>query len=162
MLSIRMQRGNGGFSVVELIFVVLLIAMLTGMVISPALSRAQARLEVQNARDAYIMLAARARAAAMNSGEVVRLEIVPATNHAWVAKASGDTIESIRYADGGDFRVRVETSSGDTVRVCYTSRGFAMPIPGCTTNPLPSTITFSRGSYEARAEVRGLGQVVRQ
>lgn len=149
-----------GFTVLEMVVVMLIGAVLTGIAMS-RVSDYVDRRGARNARDAFVYLAARARALAIERGRTVRLEVDPAGDRAWLVAPDGsggiDTLESVAYM--GEFRADVATSAGGAVRVCYTPRGYALGT--CNSFPMDTTVrvTFRRAVYADSVTVRPLGQV---
>lgn len=154
----RDARHPGGFTMLEVMIVVIIGAVLLSAVM-PAWGRMQVRWAVQNARDSFILLSARARATALERGIVTALEVDPETDRAWVVTSDGDTIDMADYTRE-EHRADVTTGSGGALTVCYTGRGIAHET--CTTNGLPTTVTFSTAGQDAVAVVQPLGQVEHQ
>ncbi len=157
------RASRTGFSLIELLVVIAIAALLVGVSV-PAVTRAQARRQVVNARESFVWLAARARLAAVERGSVTRLELDPGTGLAQVIlrlpSATDTILEAVRY--GEEYRVGVQTTSGGAIRVCYESRGLAME-GACTMAGLPQMVTFSNATGgSAQARVLLLGQVERR
>jgi prepilin-type N-terminal cleavage/methylation domain-containing protein len=155
-----MRPGRSGFTLIELLIVI----VVTGIMISIGSARITQYLAQQgarNARDEFVYMAARARAAAIERSQVVRLSIDPVNARAFVVtnrSGAGDTLE-IRHYDG-EFRAEVTTSNGAPVTVCYSPRGYA--IQTCNVGVGDSArVNFKRGASDSHATVRPLGQVVR-
>lgn len=151
-----MQRRTAGFSGIEILIVLVIVGILTGMAI-PAFGRAQARRGAMNARDALVTLGARARSIAIEMGTTVELRLDPSANRAWIVDGT-TTLEALDYT--GEFAADVTAArSSGTLRVCYTPRGLGGACASSTV--LPDTVTFARGPFTARAEVQFLGHVSR-
>lgn len=155
-----MRPGRSGFTLIELLIVI----VVTGIMISIGSARLTQYLAQQgarNARDEFVYMAARARAAAIERSRVVRLSIDPVTARAFVVtnrSGAGDTLE-IRHYDG-EFRAEVTTPTGTAVTVCYSPRGYA--IEACNVGvDQGAEVNFNRGASNAQAIVRPLGQVLR-
>jgi prepilin-type N-terminal cleavage/methylation domain-containing protein len=160
-ISAGLRRGHFGFSLIELLVVIVIAGVLIGISV-PAVGRAQAQRRVMNARDSFVWLASRARMAAVERGRVARLELDPATGQATVILqlATDSTLEVVRYWE--EYGVAVGTESGTAIRVCYDSRGYAME-SACTMAGLPDMVLFTDGGqFAARARVLPLGQVERR
>lgn len=150
-------RGRGrrtpppGFTLVELMFVLLIAAVLLTMG-AKQFGRIQVRRRVANARDALVYMAVRAQSAAMKRGDLVRIEIQPASSAAQIVTPSDSVLERVRF--DSQFGVRM---AGTAITACYSSRGFALP--SCTTDGLPKRISFVASSDTASAVILPLGQV---
>lgn len=147
-----MMPRRSGFSLIEVVVAMILISIVAGMVV-PAFGRMQARQQLMNSRDAFVLLAARARAEATATGGVGYLELDGAGDEAWIRVAS-DTL--VRLSFRNDFDADVSTDGG-SLEVCYTARG--LTLSSCTTSGLPDTVSFVRGADTALAVVEPLGQV---
>jgi prepilin-type N-terminal cleavage/methylation domain-containing protein len=120
-----MRRRADGFTLIELIVVILIGSILTGVALS-SFSNVQTRFAVQGAKQAYMTLHQRARSKAVESGETVIL----------VNWASGDSV-ALLVRDGADsvwsdqthfrrqFDVDVRTPGDVTYVICMTPRGYA-------------------------------------
>lgn len=146
-----MKRPRAGFTLVELMFVLLIAAVLLGIGMKQ-FGRLQVRHQVANARDALVYMGVRAQSEAMKHGNLVRIEIWPDTNMAKIVTPSDSTLERIRF----DSQFNADMI-GSAVAACYSSRGFALP--SCTTTGLPKNIGFVIGSDTASAKVLPLGQI---
>ncbi|HEX7052133.1 MAG TPA: GspH/FimT family pseudopilin [Longimicrobiales bacterium] len=150
--------GPAGFTLLEVVVVLILGAIAIGFAM-PKVSRFLQRQDVQNARDAFVLLARRARATAVQRGMPYRVEIDPDADRAWVVSGrsgGGDTLEVVSYMT--QYRTDVETSVSGAVTLCYAPRGFALESCGIDD---PAIVRFSRAAYRDSLRVRPLGQVDR-
>lgn len=147
-----MLRARRGFTLVEMLFVVIL----GGLVVAVGtrqIGRTASRRAVENARDAFILTAQRARAEAMRTGRLVHLQVVPGSGEVRVAESSGTAVYTLAMSD-----LEVALVAPD-LSLCYTSRGYALP--GCTSINVETEVAFARGPDTATAAVLPLGQVRR-
>lgn len=147
-----MTDRRAGFSLVELLFVLIIAAVLIGLVI-PSLGEIQARRAAGNARDAFVFMANRARAEALQRGQTVTLQLDVSDESAVLVVGTDTIAQPIDFAV--EYGAAVSVSGGGDLDICYLPRGFADP--SC-----PSTqrvATFTTGSESAGATVRVLGQV---
>ncbi|MBI4546035.1 MAG: type II secretion system protein [Gemmatimonadetes bacterium] len=149
-----MRVREAGFTLVEALIAVVIAAILVAIAMLPA-GGVRDSWAVVNARNGYIWLSARAKMVAVERGSTARLIIDPATDRAWVVHSTSDTITTLNFVD--EFSADVTTATGDSIRVCYSSRGFALE--SCNTGGLPIVITFSRGTKQVQARVQPLGLV---
>jgi prepilin-type N-terminal cleavage/methylation domain-containing protein len=154
------QRGRPGFTVVELLFVILIAGILTSFAL-PAFRDYTNRREVINARTAFMMAANRARASAIERGEVVVLMVRIYRDSVFVMNADWtDTIEMIDYRDGEIAANILLNSTPAPFRICYLPRGFVHP--SCQDGEyLPATIGFTNwsGVDTVWADINAVGQV---
>ena len=151
-------RARPGYTIIELIFVMLIAALLLGMGVN-ALNKASHERATTGARDGFIWLARRARNLAIQQGTRVRVVLYPDSTKArarLVAPGHRDDV----IAFGAEYSTRVSAGGADSVWICYEARGYANS--NCTSAGLPVTVTFSRGNIAARAVVQALGQVEAQ
>ena len=120
-----MRRRADGFTLIELIIVILIGSILTGVALS-SFQNVQTRFAVQGAKQAYMTLHQRARSKAVETGETVLL----------VNWAGGDSV-ALLMRDGADsiwsdqthfrrqFDVDLRTPGNVNYVMCMTPRGYA-------------------------------------
>lgn len=151
-----MRLVRPGYTLVELVMVIVIGAILVGVVVNGA-SGYVSRKRVSNARDAFVYLAMRARAAAIERGRNVSLHLSVTQGRITVnegCSAGGLELERLHLED--EFHAKVEAAT-DPIAVCYSPRGFA--IAAHTTISAPTIVSFVIGKDAARARVAPLGQV---
>jgi type II secretory pathway pseudopilin PulG len=149
-----------GFTTIELVFVVLIAGTIMGLAM-PAFREYQNRRIVMNARHAYMMSAAPARAAASERGEVIVLMTRIFRDSVFVMNGAGtDTLEMIDFR-GGETRADILLDGTPApFRICYMPRGFVHP--SCQDGQyLPAKIGFTTwaGADTAWAIINAVGQV---
>ena len=146
---------EGGFTLIELVFVLVIAGVLLGMMFGN-FKQAAAQRSATSARDTYIWMTRRARATAIQRGTNVQVRLAPDLARAVVAAGTGtDSIMDVRYFQA-DFGSATTAPSGDSIMICYNPRGFATP---CGPTTLPTTVTFTVQGKSAIATVQALGQV---
>ncbi len=154
------RRGRPGFTLVELLFVVLIAGILMSFAM-PAFREYISRREVINARTAFMMAATRARAAAVERGDVVVLMTRIYRDSVFVMSADGaDTLEVIDYRNGEIKANILLNNTPAPFRICYLPRGFVHP--SCQDGGyLPATIGFTNwsGADTVWAGINAVGQV---
>lgn len=156
-----MQRRRAGLTLVELLLVIAVAGILSTIAVTRVRDHV-ARQGARNARDEFVYMAARARAAAIERSRNVRLEADPATSRVRIVTGragEGDTLEIRRY--GMDFNTTVTTSDGQELTICYSPRGYA-DISCTSLQSGEISVGFTRGGETASALVRPMGQVIRQ
>lgn len=150
-----MSHRLAGYSGIEILVVLVIGGILAGMAL-PAFGRAIARRNVENARDALIVMGARARSLAIERGRAVKLGVETAAGRAWIVDGP-DTLQVLDYA--GEFEADLRSvRNAALLEVCFTPRGVG---GACGDTVLPDTVVFTRGPYTARAAIRVLGQVTK-
>ena len=142
-----------GFTLIEMLFVMLLGAVVLG-VGTRAYSQVENRRAVDNASDAAVLTAFRARSEAMRAGTPVYLKALPGSDVIRVEDPTGAVLHTL------DMQVYAVDLIGSDLSLCYTARGFALP--GCTSFDDPQTLRFVRGVDTTTVTVMPLGQVRRQ
>lgn len=154
-------RPRRGFTLVELLIVMIIGAALMTMAI-PSFTRLMNARNAQNARDALVWMANRARARAVERGNVQLFEVSPARNSAWIVTRNGttaaDTVQMINFQ--GEHSAVLSTSTANTITVCFSPRGYAFE---CDANSPQSNVetTLTHAGKTATARIKPLGQVER-
>ena len=157
----RRFRQPGGFTAIELL-VVVMVAGILGVMAFPRFTKYRNQRESIHARDAFGYAAARARAAAVERGDVVVLMIRPYRDSVFVMSGDAtDTLEVIDYV-GGEITADVvmEDELPAPFRICYVPRGFAHPSCG-NGDRLPAKVGFANRSDTLWSVISGVGQVQR-
>lgn len=153
-----------GFTMIELAIVLTIAGILAGFAV-PSFNALQKNKAAQNARDAFVWMAARTRATAIERGKTYLLEVDPATERAWIvlrrtsgAAIAADTVQTVDY--DGEFDATISTGTDARITMCYNPRGYAW---GCSADsPTVNTdITFAQVGQSAIARLKVLGQVER-
>jgi prepilin-type N-terminal cleavage/methylation domain-containing protein len=120
-----MKRRTGGFTMIELVFVILIGSILTGVALS-SFQTVQSRFAVRGAKQVYMTWHQRARSRAIEMGETVIMVV-------WV---SGDST-ALLTRDGGTWEwsdvqrfdeelgVDLRTPGNYSYYMCMTPRGYA-------------------------------------
>ncbi len=152
---------RAGFTLIEALLVLIISGILLGYAI-PAFNGLTQRRNAQNARDAVVWMAARARARAIEQGQIQLLEIDPATNRAWIVRRNTgtalatDTVEMINFAN--EQKTTITTAANTKITVCYGSRGYAISCEA--TSPSANVdVTFTFNDRTAVARVKPLGEI---
>lgn len=159
-----MRHLRPGVTLIELILVLVVGGILTSIALAQ-MGRNAARQEVRNARDSVVALAACARAAAIERGDVVRLELNLEENVIRVLPGRSGEVEPIEIknvmAEHGARMVAPDAQDA-LLTVCYSPRGYAL-LDTCTTlGNVDLGLSFQRENHVYEAVVRPLGRVERR
>jgi len=147
-----MKSKNHGFSVIELLVVVVLGTILTSMALK-GFGMVANQASAREARGIFQGMVARTRAQAIESGMLTML-IADAQGDSVMVLANGRIVENIRF--GEELGVDIQTSQRLT-RICMTPRGFANP--DCNSFSSTVKMAFVRGPKEKTIEILPLGQI---
>jgi type II secretory pathway pseudopilin PulG len=139
----------------------MVVLVIAGAIITiglPTMQGVLAKRQVGIARDALVVSAARARAEAIQRGEVVRWKIRTDADTV-LTYTSNDTLDIMDYA-GTELRADLWLPYDGDMTLCFTPRGFAHPSCG-DADRLPLELGFTLGNDTVRLTVTALGQVKR-
>jgi prepilin-type N-terminal cleavage/methylation domain-containing protein len=146
------MRSRRGFTLIEVVIALLIGSILTSIALS-GYGNARGRFAVRGARNTFVSLVARARAAAIEGGTTAQLIVYPGGDSVAVVR-DGVTLESIHFQN--EFKVDVQAASDITL--CMSSRGYAAD--ACNSFTTPVTVTFQANADTASVRILPLGQVV--
>lgn len=137
---------------VEMVVAIVVAGILVAIAM-PAFAGARSQLAVRDARQVYASLHGRARAHAVEFGEMVEVHVDTSADSMWIER-DGETMEgmNVRSVMGVDIQ---GTSTRYTL--CLNSRGYGDP--ACTSFGSAVTISFVAQEETASVEVLPLGQV---
>lgn len=147
-----MKRQRKGFTIIELITVIMIGAALTSFAIKGFGVTAQSAATRQ-ARNVFNGMAARARAQAVESGWNTVL-IADARGDSVMIMANGRIVENVRFAEEMDVDIQ---GTQDVTRLCLNPRGYANP--SCTSFSSPVKVSFVAGEQTRTVEILPLGQL---
>lgn len=146
-----MRRSNRGFSLVELVFVILIGTIMTSIVIR-GFGNTRAGNSVRSAEQNFRGLHARARAYAIERGSETTLVIDPAQDEVLIRDADGNTVDAMDFFE----TLGVDIRSSGTVELTFTARGYAdVPV---SDNAL-TDIAFVQESEERIVSILPIGQL---
>ena len=117
-----MKRRPPGFTLIELVIVILIGSILTSVALS-SFQNVQSRFAVQGAKQMYMTLHQRARSKAVEMGETVILFVHPPGDSALIYTPSEGFTDITRFREQLDVDIRTPTNSGFIL--CMTPRGYA-------------------------------------
>ena len=147
-----MRDPRRGFTLIEVV-IVLMVGVILASIAMSTFGGAQDRLAVRQARATFASLHARARAQAIERGQMARLWVDTNADSVWIV-LDGTQIETVRFRD--ELGVDIQGSMTQ-LRLCMSPRGFAET--SCNSFSTTQTLTFAARGYTASADVRTLGQL---
>ena len=147
-----MRNRSGGFTLLELIVVMIVGIILTSIGMS-TLQGVQGRAAARQARQVFVALHARTRATAIERGQVVKLNIDKGGDSIWVMRGT-TLVEKLHFNQ----ELGVDVEGSGTVTLCMSPRGYAET--ACNVN-LGSTVTlvFAAGGDTAGIQLQPMGQI---
>lgn len=133
-MKVRRSGRQPGFTIIEVLFVVV-IAGILGTLAVPQIAKYSSQKAAQNARTAFMMTAARARAAAIQAGDDVQMVVDANGREVRILNGAGDAVAEPLNLQTGPARGQIVGTDGFTLS--YTPRGFARPATG-----IPDAIGF--------------------
>jgi len=156
-----MERKTSGFTLIEIVFVVLIASILTTMAFS-GFRNIQTRFAVRGAKVMYATLQQRARSMAVEMGETVLFYVDTAGDSAYIVR-NGVTTDVARFAEVMNVDLRASQS---TYFLCMTPRGYADYECGSYTGSFTATTNFTiqlqfwQGTDSTSVLVLPMGQLV--
>ena len=146
---------RSGFTVIELLIVIIIIGVLTGIAL-PKLSTAAQKSNVRSTRIELASMVTRARAAAIQRGCVDSLHINTSTSVAWVTacKLSGSGRDTVGPVDNLNKRFGVTLSTSKT-DYGYDPRGILVGFSG-------GTIAITGSGYSDSVVINNVGKVTHE
>lgn len=144
-----------GFTIIEVIFVIVIATALTGISVN-AFGSVQQRLAVKQGRNAFVSLHARARAQAIEFGQDTRLLLSTTGDSIWVTR-NDTTLEKIRLRAEHGVDIQGPASA---YRLCMNARGYGDE--GCNSFDKTVTLRFvaRNGTDTAAVDMLPLGQLI--
>jgi prepilin-type N-terminal cleavage/methylation domain-containing protein len=147
-----MRRSRAGFTVIELLVVVVLAAMLTQLAVK-TFGLTSSHIAAREARNVFNGLVARARAQAIESG-IPTMLVADADGDSVMVFANGNVAEKVRF--GEELGVDIQTEQRIT-RICMNTRGYADT--DCNSFSSVTKMAFSQGTKSTTIEIFPLGQI---
>ena len=115
-----MDKRRSGFSIIELVVVLMVGSVLTSIAIS-SFNGVSGRFATKGARQTFMAMNARAQAQAVEYGRIVRLNLDPDGDSVWLSRA-GEVLEVVDFREEFDVDIRTSTDRRGTERVHERSR----------------------------------------
>lgn len=148
---------------VELVVVVTIAGILGGIAV-PSLSVYLSQRHLVNAGDAFRLAAGRARSAALERGDLVRLSVDAAADRVDVLDGAGTVLHSVDFTGSemvADLQLRNSSGTELTQMVLhYTARGYVRPAGDGI--HLPVTVAFANNGRVHRLRMTIVGRVERE
>jgi prepilin-type N-terminal cleavage/methylation domain-containing protein len=141
-----------GFTLIEVVITIVIGVILTSIAIK-GFGEIGNQTAARSARQTFASLHARARAHAIERGQIVRLLVDATGDSVWITRDT-EVLESVRFAE--EYAVDIQ-SSPDRFTLCMNARGFADT--DCNSFSSSVRVVFSRGTQDYSAELLPLGQL---
>jgi prepilin-type N-terminal cleavage/methylation domain-containing protein len=147
-----MRDRRAGFTFSELTVALVIGSVLTSVAVKSA-GPVLTRTSVRTATHTFETLHARARAHAIERGEVIRLWIDSDRDRIWVTTGS-EVIDMMDFSETQDVDIESEPS---LMVLCFNPRGFGER--GCTSFDTSVTVSFEQGANSSQVKLWPLGQL---
>lgn len=117
-----MKRRPSGFTLIELVIVILIGSILTSIALS-SFQNVQNRFAVQGAKEMYMTLHQRARSKSVEMGETVLLFVYAQGDSAFIFSQSEGVTDVTRFDE--QLNVDLRTPANASYLMCMTPRGYA-------------------------------------
>jgi prepilin-type N-terminal cleavage/methylation domain-containing protein len=150
----RLDRtnGSGGFSMLEMLVVIMIVGILVTMV-TQAFGPVQNRLSTRSAEQALLQLKSVARTRAVERGTIAALVVDVAGDVAYV-RQDADVVTSFSFKS--ELGVTV-TSDADSIVLCMSPRGYANL--DCNSFVSTTGLTFTVGASTRSVRINPMGQI---
>lgn len=148
-----MKRRSRGFTLIEVLIVIVIAGILTSMAIK-GFGATSTALAARQARNVFSSMAARARAQAIESGMTTVLLASPAGDSVMILGQGGKIVENVRFRE--EMNVDIRSTVGD-FRICMSPRGFADT--DCSSFSSAFEVSFVAGGNSETIEILPLGQI---
>ena len=152
MDSERMRRCIRGFTLVEVVMTMLIGVILISIAIK-GFGEIGNQTAARSARQTFASLHARARAHAIERGQIVRLLVDAAGDSVWITR-DAEVLEIVRFAE--EYAVDIRATQEQFI-LCMNARGFADT--DCNSFSTRVGLVFARGTQDYSAELLPLGQL---
>lgn len=147
-----MGNGRKGFTIVELMVVVVIAILVTSITVR-SIGAAQAAYSTRAARDVFVSLVSQARSQAIESGMATAVIAHAAGDSALILNAGGDnTIVNFDREFGVDLRM-----STANIVICISPRGYASS--ACTNFTSVQTVAFQNNAEVDSLRLYPYGQM---
>jgi len=116
-----MRRSHAGFTIIELIIVILVGSILTTIALS-RISGAQTRIAVRGAQTTYAAMHARARVHGIEFGQNVLFRVDANGDSIWI-EHDGNVLEKIRFGQD-NINLKIVPNSVTSFTQCFSPRGY--------------------------------------
>ena len=147
-----MDRRKNGFTLIEMLTVIMLGAVLTGFAMK-GFGVTGSQTATRQARNVFSGMAARARAQAIESGQTTRL-IADARDDSVIIVANGQIVEEVQF--GGEMEIDIRATQ-DVTQLCMNPRGYASQ--DCNSFNTTVEVAFFQGNESRSLEILPLGQI---
>lgn len=149
-----MPEPRRGFTMVEVV-VTVMVAMILLSISVRGFGDTMSNMAVDGAAETFASLQARARAVAVERGDIARLNTDPAGDSVWIT-VGGSRVDFLNFME--DRGVDIQSGTAGVIRLCMSPRGFAeIDCNSFENNTV--ILDFVQGGASASLTILPLGQL---
>lgn len=149
----RMRSDMKGFTLIEVAVVLTIGGILLSMAMT-GFGDVTNRMSVRSAVESFAAIQARARAHAIERGEMARLRIDPAGDSVWITTDAG-RVDFLNFRESRDVDLQSETAG--VITLCMNPRGYAEI--ECNSFKSEIALDFARSGESQRLLILPMGQL---
>lgn len=156
--GVKPKASERGFTVVELLLIMALLAALA-IIVNPPIAPFAQRASASAAADEFMAFHELARSTAIKYGQLTELHLDPSSGRYWVQARGAQTASTDILATVSDLEKRGVRMTTDRRLLCFDARGVATGRGACGTGL--ATVVFSVQNHQDTVWITAAGNAIR-